>query len=712
MKQTSTMIRAFFKIALPLFSIATYAQEKPNIILLLVDDMGWSDLGCYARDDFHETPNIDRMAGEGMRFTNGYAACSVSSPTRASIMTGQYPARLQLTDWIPGHGSGNAEVICPKIYYELPTDRTTIAQALRQKGYKTLHIGKWHLGEDEKYWPENYGFDVNIGGHSLGAPGSYYFPYAKLATNMDWTTLNLPEGLKDGEYLTDVITCQALNEIEKSAQKKQPFFLNMSYYQVHVPLEGKPENVEKYRNKWDNGKYSGTKNLDYAAMIQSLDESVGRILDKLQELGIEKETFILLTSDNGGLAGKGYNGNAPLRDGKGTYYEGGIREPFIIRYPGKVAGGAISDEIVVSTDIYSTILDVAGASALGNSVVDGISILPYATGKNKQLKRDAIYWHYPHFHVGPPASAVRQKDYKLIEFLVSGKVELYNLADDIGETKDLAASMPQKVKELQGLLHHWKKTVGAEDLIKRTPENEKFVRNGNERQGANNIKNPPVFELSENNQVKISTFNEGIIRYTLDGSEPTEFSAIYTQPLDRKEGGEVRAKSWSVYKGQNVESDTYICRVPVQCVKLVSVSSENKSYPSTHILDTLNNTYWESNSESLPESAVFDLGEKKTLRCFSYQPARRERIGIINYRTMPDNRQGAITDYQIEVGDDLQNMKIVKTGCFSYRKYAFLEEQTEYFDTPVSGQYIRFTALSSIDKKTVVNIQSIKFITQ
>lgn len=706
------MIRAFLKIVLPLFSIATYAQEKPNIILLLVDDMGWSDLGCYAHDDFHETPNIDRMAGEGMRFTNGYAACSVSSPTRASIMTGQCPARLQLTDWIPGHGSGNAEVICPKIHYELPTDRITIAQALKQKGYKTLHIGKWHLGEDEKYWPENYGFDVNIGGHSLGAPGSYHFPYAKLVTNMDWTTRNLPEGLKDGEYLTDVITCQALNEIEKSVQKKQPFFLNMSYYQVHVPLEGKPEYVEKYRSKQDNGKYNGTKNLEYAAMIQSLDESVGRILAKLQELGIEKETFILLTSDNGGLAGKGYNGNAPLRDGKGTYYEGGIREPFIIRYPGKVPAGTVSDEIVVSTDIYSTLLDVASASTLGNSVIDGISLLPYATGKEKVLERDAIYWHYPHFHVGPPVSVVRQDEYKLIEFLVSGKVELYNLTIDIGETKDLAASMPQKVKELHSKLHRWKESVGAEDPIKRTSENEKFARNGNERQGANNIKNPPIFELSENNQIKISTFNEGIIRYTLDGSEPTESSAIYTQPLNQKEGGEVKAKSWSAYKGRNVVSDTYICRVPIQGVQLVSVSSENKYYPSTHIFDLSDHTYWESNSGSLPENIVFDLGGNKILRCFTYQPARRERMGIINYRTMPNNRQGAITDYQIEIGDDLQNMKMVKTGCFNYRKYAFLEEQTVYFDSPVAGRYIRFTALGSVEKKPVVNMQHIEFIPQ
>lgn len=692
------------------FAFSISAQEKPNIILFLVDDMGWSDLGCYAQDDFHETPNIDRMASGGIRFTNGYAACSVSSPTRASIMTGQYPARLHLTDWIPGHSTGNEQVICPKMYYELPTDRVTVAQAMKRGGYKTLHIGKWHLGEDEKYWPEHYGFDVNIGGHSMGAPGSYYFPFAKIGDNVDWTTLNLPQGVKDGEYLTEVLTEHALLEIDQAVREEKPFFLNMSYYQVHVPMEGKPEYVEKYRSKSTNGHYKGVKNPDYAAMIQSLDESVGKILEKLNELGIEKETFIVLTSDNGGLDGKIYNGNAPLRAGKGTYYEGGIREPFIIRWTGKTETGKTSDEVVVSTDLYATILDVAGASSFGNPVIDGISLLPYVSGEKTTLDRDAIYWHYPHFHVGPPVSVIRKGDYKLIEFLVSGKTELYNLKEDIGEINDLAVSLPDKVKELQLQLHEWKKEVDADDPVKRTSETEKLNRKGDGRQGANNIKNPPVFEMLLNGQVHIETFNKGEIRYTRDGSEPTRSSELYRTPLDMKTGGEIKAKVWSSYKGKPVVSETYTYRVPLNNVRLVSVTSENKHYPSCHILDEKPGTYWQSDNGILPESVVFDLEKKQTLRGFVYQPARRERQGVINYRTMPDNRQGAIERYCIEIGDDPESMKVIEKGFFNYRKYAFLEEQVIYFDTPISGRYVRFTALSAVDNGSAVNIERIGFI--
>lgn len=686
------------------------AQEKPNIILFLVDDMGWSDLGCYAQDDFHETPNIDRMAAEGIRFTDGYASCSVSSPTRASIMTGQYPARLHLTDWIPGHATGNDEVICPKMYYELPTDRITIAQALKKQGYKTLHIGKWHLGEEEQFWPERYGFDVNIGGHSKGAPGSFHFPYAKMDPAIDWTTLNLPKGLKDGDYLTDVLTDHALSQIDQAVREEKPFFLNMSYYQVHVPMEGKPEYVDKYRSKLANGNYEGVKNLEYAAMIQSLDESVGRILDKLDELGIEEETFIILTSDNGGLVGNAYNGNAPLKGGKGTNYEGGIREPFIIRWPGKVKEGQTSDQVVISTDIYATILDAARATSFGNNVCDGISLLPYSLGKEKTLDRDAVYWHYPHFHAGPPVSTIRKGDYKLTEYLVSGKVELYNLKEDIGEVKDLAILMSDKVKELQKQLHQWKKDVNADELVKRSEDKDKVARKGNGWQGANNIKNPPVFDMQADKQVVIKTFNEGEIRYTLDGSEPTYSSELYRNPIDMKNGGEIKAKTWSVYKGQPFVSETYTFRVPLENVTLVSVTSEHKNYPSSHILDKKKGTYWESNNNKLPESIIFDLGKTHSLLSFIYHPARRERLGVINYRTMPDNCQGAIEHYRIEIGDDLEHMRVVKTGFFNYRKYAFLDKQLVSFELPVTGRFVRFTALSAVDNGSVVNMENIEFI--
>ena len=687
-----------------------HAKERPNVILLLVDDMGWSDLGCYAQDDFHETPHIDRLATEGIRFTNGYASCAVSSPTRASIMTGQYPARLHITDWIPGHATGNNQVICPKMYYELPKDRITLPQALKKQGYKTLHIGKWHLGESEEYFPEHYGFDVNIGGHRLGAPGSFYYPFAKLDPNNDWTNLNLPdESTKDGDYLTDVLTKSALNEIEKAVTQKIPFFLNMSYYQVHCPIEGKPEYTNKYRDKWNNGSYQ-KKNFDYAAMIQSLDESVGCIIQKLEDLGIEKETFIILTSDNGGVAGGMYNGNAPLRGGKGMYYEGGIREPYIVRWPGKVKAGKESDEIVISTDIYTTILDVAGASKYGNSIQDGVSLVPYLTNKKDAIKRDAVYWHYPHFHTGKPASAIRKGDYKLIEHLLTGEVELYDLSKDISEKNNIAVVNQHKVEEMKALLYTWKKNVGAHDLIKRTPETEYLVRAGSGWAGVNNLKNPPVFHHNVSaDMVAITTFSEGIVRYTLDGTDPMESSAIYTSPLSMKQGGTVKAKSWSTYLGESYESETHVQYVPLKNVTIKSFTSENSVYPVKNILDKKKNTYWQSTGGKLPESIVFDLGSQQTLQTLIYQPARREVYGVINYRTMPNNRVGAITAYRIEVGDDINTMHTVKEGTITYNKLAFLDPVSIHIDVSVYGRYVRFTGLNSIGN-TSLTIENIEFI--
>ena len=423
------------------------SAKKPNVIILLVDDMGWSDLGCYAQDDFHETPRIDKLASEGIRFTNAYATCAVCSPTRASIMSGKYPARIKITDWIPGHSTGNKEFITPKYRYEMPLSETTLAEALKAGGYQTFHVGKWHLGEHEQYWPLAHGFDVNIGGHAKGAPGSFYFPYAKLNPSHDWTNLNLPDGHKEGDYLTDKLTDHALDLIDNAAKSDKPFFLNMAYYVVHVPLEGKLDLVEKYKHKFENGKYEH-KNFHYAAMVQSLDESVGRILDKLKELNIEEETFIVLTSDNGGLDGGPFNGNAPLRGGKGTHYEGGIREPFIIRWPGKVAAGAESAQIVTSTDIYPTILEVAGLAIPENQGQDGTSLKPLFEAPEKSLGRDEVFWHYPHYHRGRPVSVIRSGDFKLMEFLEDGRLELYNLKEDIGEQHNLAESMPEKANEL------------------------------------------------------------------------------------------------------------------------------------------------------------------------------------------------------------------------------------------------------------------------
>ncbi len=417
---------------------------KPlNFVFFLIDDMGQRDVGCYG-STVYETPNVDKLASQGMRFTDGYAACPVCSPTRASILTGKYPARLHITDWIPGSRRPFAKLAVPNWTQYLPHEEVTIAEALKPAGYATASIGKWHLGGPE-YRPEVQGFDLNFGGDHRGQPPSYFFPY-KIPC--------IPEG-KPGEYLSDRLTDEALKFIE--ANKDKPFFLYLPHYAVHMPLQAKKDLTEKFRQKGRAEK--GQNSATYAAMIASVDESVGRVLGKLDELGLADRTVVFFMSDNGGLAA--VTSNAPLRAGKGTLYEGGVREPWIVRWPGLVKPGTTCSVPVISTDFFPTILEMAGVKPDLKRVLDGLSTVPLLKQAGA-IEREALYWHYPHYHLTKPGGAIRCGDFKLIEYYEDGRLELYNLKDDLSETADLAAKMPDKAAGLRKKLDDWRKAVGAQ----------------------------------------------------------------------------------------------------------------------------------------------------------------------------------------------------------------------------------------------------------
>jgi len=671
--------------------------------LILVDDMGWTDLGCYSTDDFHETPSIDRMASEGLRFTNGYASCAVCSPTRASIMSGQYPARLKITDWIPGHSTGNEGHITPKYRYELPLETVTLAEKLKGAGYATWHVGKWHLGESEQYWPRHQGFDVNAGGHSKGAPGSYHFPYAKLTEATEWTNLNLPSGSAEGDYLTDFLTDSALDLIEKSAGKDEPFFLNMCYYTVHTPLEGKPGLNGKYGKKLEEGDYQ-QKNIDYASMVQSLDENVGRILNKLDEMGMAEDTLVILTSDNGSLAGGNFNGSLPLREGKGTHYEGGIRVPYIFRWPGKVAAGTVSDEVIISPDLNPTILEVAHLETEPESRDDSVSLAELFANPDAELERNAVFWHYPHYHRGMPVSVVRSGKYKLLEFLEEGDCELYNLEADIGEQVNLVEQEPEITAELLKKLHQWKSEVGAAPLLDRAPETEQYAREGSGWIGSNNIKNPPVLRMKDEELAEFYTFNEAEIYYTLDGSDPVRNSSPrYSAPLDISEGGVVRVRSWSP-DGQVSDIEEFVFRAPRDKWNLSFRDSALSGDPGLAV-DPEKGTFPEASITDAPVSLVIDMREERALRGFIYQPARREVLGTIKRNSLEDTTRGAIEKYRLLGSPDGEAWNVLSEGSFKYRKYAFLDAKKIDLAEPASCRYLKFEAISAINGGDTVNVE-------
>ncbi len=424
------------------------AELPPNIVFILVDDMGWRDLQCFG-STFYETPNIDRLASEGMVFTNAYAAAPVCSPTRAILLTGQYPARIGLTNFLPmGPGAHpvKGRVIDAPYTPQLPLEKVNLARVLSAGGYQTWHVGKWHLG-DAAYFPDKQGFDVNIAGAHLGQPGTGFFS--------PWGIPTLPDG-KPGDYLTD----EAVHLI-RERDPKRPYFLNFWHYAVHTPIQAPPELVAKYEEKarklgldkidsLESGEPMPVSNkkqprvvrrtiqahATYAAMVENLDTNIGRLL-----AAIDGNTLVVFTSDNGGLltAAGSPTTNAPLLNGKGWLYEGGTRVPLIARWPGRVKPGTRSDVVVTSPDFYPTFLAAAGVTVPSEQPVDGVNLLPVLEGKT-DFVRGPVFWHYPHYgnQGGTPGSAVRDGDWKLIEFFEDGRLELYNLPDDIGENTDLS----------------------------------------------------------------------------------------------------------------------------------------------------------------------------------------------------------------------------------------------------------------------------------
>jgi arylsulfatase A-like enzyme len=437
--------------ALFLTATAAFGADSPpgrlNVVFILADDLGWRDLGCQG-STFYRTPNLDRLASQGMRFTQAYSACTVCSPTRASILTGKYPARLHITDWISGHVRPHARLLVPDWTQHLPLSEPNLARVLGPAGYATASIGKWHLGK-EPFYPEKQGFDVNIGGCDRGQPPSYVSPYG---------IPTLADGVA-GEFLTDRESLEAAQWIERN--RDRPFFLYLASHAVHTPLMGKSHVVEKYRAlaKADAPQH----NAKFAALVEALDDGVGRVLSKIDELGLAERTVVVFTSDNGGLVLNQVTSNLPLRSGKGSPYEGGVRVPLLVRWPGVTSAGSVCDEPVISPDHYPTILEITGKQPPRGQAADGLSLVPLLRGK-PQLERDAIFWHYPHYHPGgaTPYGAIRSRDWKLIEYYEDGRVELFNLGDDLQESRELSAKEPARVAALRERLQTWRTQVGAQ----------------------------------------------------------------------------------------------------------------------------------------------------------------------------------------------------------------------------------------------------------
>jgi arylsulfatase A len=435
------------------FSVRANVQtfRPPNFVFVLADDFGWSQLGCYG-SSYYESPNIDRLAMQGMRFTDAYAACPVCSPTRASIMTGKYPARLHVTDFIDGGlPPKNSPIAHPDWQKHLPLEETTIAEALKQEGYRTASFGKWHLSQEKMppkslpFNPDKQGFDEHF---------VTYKPSGEM--RQEWQS---PEN--DGHNV-ELITKKSLQFMEDN--KDTPFFLYISHNTIHEPLVERQATIEKYRNK--PGAELEINNPIIGAMIERLDKSVGSLMTKLDELDLTNNTVFIFYSDNGGLEKDA--DQTPLRSGKANLYEGGIRVPLIVRWPGHIKPGSLNNSLVSTIDMFPTLLDMAGSDKKYKNI-DGISIVPALTNKSI-LKRDAIYWHYPHFHSDGtgPSGAVRMGGYKLIEWYEptlldrEKQVELYDLERDLSESHDLAGEMPEKVRELRSMLISWRKSVGAQ----------------------------------------------------------------------------------------------------------------------------------------------------------------------------------------------------------------------------------------------------------
>ncbi|MEM9080761.1 MAG: sulfatase [Verrucomicrobiota bacterium] len=460
-----------------LFSSLVLAEKKPNILFFLVDDLGKMDLGIEG-STFYETPRIDQLARESMRFTNGYSTSRVCSPSRASIMTGQYPARLGITDWI-GAKTGtnwnrNDKVLPAKYIHNLPQDLTTLPEALRDGGYATWFFGKWHLNsvDDTENFPEHHGFDLNIAGHHRGSPpGGFFAPFENPRIKTDpapGTNLTL--------WLADQ-TSQTIVDHQK-VDPDQPFFAYLSFYTVHSPIESTSELWQKYRTKAAANPHQGDRfKIDrtlpvrqvqdhpvYAGMMELLDQAVGKVLDTLNEQGLADNTIIVFTGDNGGVsAGDGKATSClPLRGGKGRQWEGGIRAPYYIHVPGITKPNSTTDALATGTDFFPTLLDLANLPLLPDSHPDGLSLKPLLTNSGSLPDRP-LFWHYPHYgnQGGEPSSIIRHGDWKLIHYHEDNRLELYNLSTDLGEQTNLARSNPEKAQTLLTQLQNHLEEVAA-----------------------------------------------------------------------------------------------------------------------------------------------------------------------------------------------------------------------------------------------------------
>ncbi|MCP3918132.1 MAG: sulfatase [bacterium] len=477
-------LRRILPVLVSLAPLAAQQTERPtNVLILLADDLGYMDVGFQNPDTFYETPNLDALAASGVQFTQAYAACPVCSPTRASLMTGRYPARMATTDFF---GAAQPDAILaaagtkrlrrfqklpllPAPYVaHLPLEEVTLAEALKEAGYATFFAGKWHLG-GEGHTPNDQGFDVNVAGHHRGGPygrGKYFHPF------------DMP-GLesKEGDHLPARLAEETVRFIRE--HKDEPFFAMLSFYSVHTPLMGRPDLVEKYKAKkaklgleaqWGKEGERKVREVQehavYAAMVEAMDEAAGAVLDALDELGLAGDTLVVFFSDNGGLStSEGHpTSNLPLRAGKGWLYEGGVREPCAIRWPGHAKAGTECATPIVSTDVFPTVLEALGLDARPEQHLDGTSLVPLLAGRGEP-ERDAIFWHYPHWgnQGGWPGSAIRAGDWKLIDFFGDRPSELYDLAGDAGEQTDRAADEPEIATRLEARLAAWRKDIGARE---------------------------------------------------------------------------------------------------------------------------------------------------------------------------------------------------------------------------------------------------------
>ncbi len=471
MKRIVHFTLMFFVLGL-LFSCAKgYKPAKPNVLIILADDLGYSDLSCMG-SNYYETPNIDRIAESGMVFTNGYANCQVCSPSRASILTGQFPARHGITNWI-GELSGTdwrqmnrySKLLPAEYKHQLDSALTTLPEVLKQAGYTTFFAGKWHLG-GKGSWPEDHGFDINMGGWDSGGPkGGYFSPYKNP---------NLIDG-PEGENLEMRLASETVKFIKENREK--PFLAYLSFYAVHGPIQTTKAKWAKYRNKAERQGIADTgfkmakhlpcrlyqDNPVYAGLVESMDDAVGKVIGSLQQLGLDKNTIVIFTSDNGGVtSGDSFStSNAPLRGGKGYQWEGGIREPFFVSVPWMDLDGKKSDVPVTGADIFPTILDLLGLNLMPEKHMDGQSFLPVLNSNG--LQERALIWHYPHYgnQGGDPSSIIRKGDWKLIHYYEDGHEELYNLKEDLSETTDLATSHPELAEKLHTELFEYLNQVGA-----------------------------------------------------------------------------------------------------------------------------------------------------------------------------------------------------------------------------------------------------------